>query len=164
MFAGTDARSRRLLGLVLLVALVLAAALASIAVGTRSIGLGQVWHALVDGGLRSEEAVIVHRLRVPRTLLGVLVGVALGVSGALMQGHTRNPLADPGLLGVTAGASFAVVLAIVRASSPARSVTSGSRCRGGDRHGRGVRRRLGRRFGATPLSLLLAGAVTALLL
>jgi ABC-type Fe3+-siderophore transport system permease subunit len=56
--------------------------------------------------------VIVRRLRVPRTALGLLVGLALGVAGALMQGHTRNPLGDPGLLGVTAGASLAVVLAI----------------------------------------------------
>lgn len=48
----------------------------------------------------------------PRTILGILVGVALGVAGALTQAHTRNPLADPGLLGVTSGAAFAVVAAI----------------------------------------------------
>jgi iron complex transport system permease protein len=106
------ARPRRLLGLAVLLALVAAAALASIAVGTRSIGLGEVWRSLFDGGLRTEEAVIVRQLRVPRTALGLLVGLALGVAGALMQGHTRNPLGDPGLLGVTAGASLAVVLAI----------------------------------------------------
>jgi ABC-type Fe3+-siderophore transport system permease subunit len=105
-------RSRRLVVLALLLALVVAAALASIAVGTRSIGLGEVWRALFDGGLSTEEAVIVRRLRIPRTALGLLVGLALGVAGALMQGHTRNPLGDPGLLGVTAGASLAVVLAI----------------------------------------------------
>ncbi|WP_245161078.1 iron ABC transporter permease [Blastococcus sp. CT_GayMR16] len=105
-------RSRRLVWLAVLLALVLAAALASIAVGTRSIGLGEVWRALLDGDLGTEEAVIVRQLRVPRTALGLLVGLALGVAGALMQGHTRNPLGDPGLLGVTAGASLAVVLAI----------------------------------------------------
>jgi iron complex transport system permease protein len=88
------------------------ACLASIAVGTRSIGLGEVWRSLLDSGLTSEEAVIVRQLRVPRTVLGLMVGMALGVAGALMQGHTRNPLGDPGLLGVTAGASLAVVLAI----------------------------------------------------
>ena len=106
------ARSRRLIGLAVLLLLVVVAALASIAVGTRSIGLDEVWRALFDGGLSTEEAVIVRQLRVPRTALGLLVGLALGVAGALMQGHTRNPLGDPGLLGVTAGASLAVVVAI----------------------------------------------------
>jgi ABC-type Fe3+-siderophore transport system permease subunit len=105
-------RSRRLLGLVFLLVLVVVAALASIAVGTRSIGLGEVWRSLIDGDLSTDAAVIVRQLRVPRTALGLLVGLALGVAGALMQGHTRNPLGDPGLLGVTAGASLAVVLAI----------------------------------------------------
>jgi ABC-type Fe3+-siderophore transport system permease subunit len=105
-------RSRRWLGLVVLLLLTAAACLASIAVGTRSIGLGEVWRALFDSGLTSEEAVIVRQLRVPRTALGLMVGIALGVAGALMQGHTRNPLGDPGLLGVTAGASLAVVLSI----------------------------------------------------
>jgi iron complex transport system permease protein len=105
-------RNRRLIGLVVLLALLAAACVASIAVGTRSMGLGEVWRALLDGGLTSEEAVIVRQLRVPRTVLGLMVGLALGIAGALMQGHTRNPLGDPGLLGVTAGASLAVVLAI----------------------------------------------------
>jgi iron complex transport system permease protein len=109
---GSATRSRRLLGLALLVLLVAGAALASVAVGTRAMGLGEVWRALLDPSLSTDEAVIVRQLRVPRTVLGLLVGLALGVSGALMQGHTRNPLGDPGLLGVTAGASLAVVLAI----------------------------------------------------
>lgn len=103
---------RRVLGLVSLLVLVVAACAASIAIGTRPLGLGTVWTALTDRSLRTEEAVIIWDLRVPRTALGLMVGAALGVAGALMQGHTRNPLGDPGLLGVTAGASFAVVLAI----------------------------------------------------
>src|SRR3954462_10015618 len=77
--------------------------------GARPIGVGAVWQALwTPSG--TEEDVIVRGLRVPRTVLGVAVGVALG--GALMQGHTRNPLADPGLLGVSAGAALAVVIGI----------------------------------------------------
>jgi ABC-type Fe3+-siderophore transport system permease subunit len=56
--------------------------------------------------------VVVRELRLPRTAIGLLAGLSLGVAGALMQGHTRNPLGDPGLLGVSAGASLAVVLAI----------------------------------------------------
>ena len=67
----------------------------------------------------SDESIIVHDLRIPRTVLGLIVGMALGVAGALMQGHTRNPLADPGLLGVAAGAAFAVVLGISSSASPA---------------------------------------------
>ncbi|PRY41200.1 iron complex transport system permease protein [Geodermatophilus tzadiensis] len=111
---GRAARTRRrLLGLLALVVLLVAACAASIAVGSRPLGLGTVWTALTDRSLRTEEAVIVWDLRVPRTVLGLMVGAALGVSGALIQGHTRNPLGDPGLLGITAGASFAVVLAIV---------------------------------------------------
>ncbi|MGY1856489.1 FecCD family ABC transporter permease [Modestobacter sp. SYSU DS0290] len=102
----------RTLGLWLLLALALVACVLSITVGTRPIGLGTVWQALTDASTPGDEALIIRELRVPRTLLGVLAGVALGVSGALMQGHTRNPLGDPGLLGVTAGASFAVVLSI----------------------------------------------------
>jgi iron complex transport system permease protein len=103
---------RRGLGVLALLVLVVAACAASIAIGTRPLGPATVWAALTDRSLRTEEAVIVWELRVPRTVLGLLVGAALGVSGALVQGHTRNPLGDPGLLGITAGASFAVVLAI----------------------------------------------------
>ncbi|MFD7652760.1 FecCD family ABC transporter permease [Actinosynnema sp. NPDC059797] len=86
-------------------------ALASVAVGARDIPLDEVWRALT-APTGAEGDVVVRELRVPRTALGVAVGAALGVGGALMQGHTRNPLADPGILGVTQGASFAVVLSI----------------------------------------------------
>jgi iron complex transport system permease protein len=102
----------RIAGLLVLVALIVVVCALSIAVGAKSIGLGTVWQAIVDPALQSNDAVIVRELRVPRTVLGVLVGLALGVGGAMMQGHTRNPLGDPGILGVAAGASFAVVLAI----------------------------------------------------
>lgn len=84
---------------------------ASIAVGARNLGPGTVWSALVHGG-GGEAELIVRQLRVPRTAAGVLVGAALGLAGALMQTLTRNPLADPGLLGVNAGAAFAVVCGI----------------------------------------------------
>jgi iron complex transport system permease protein len=92
---------------------VLAAVVAlSIVVGAQEIPPGEVWRQLwhPDGG---ETAAVVHDLRIPRTLLGVLVGSALGLSGALMQALTRNPLADPGMLGVNAGASLAVVCSIL---------------------------------------------------
>jgi iron complex transport system permease protein len=105
------ARHRRIRGLALLLLALAGATLLSLSVGSRALDVGTVWRVLFapDG---SDAAVIVHDLRLPRTVLGLLVGAALGAAGALMQGHTRNPLADPGLLGVTAGASFAVVVAI----------------------------------------------------
>jgi iron complex transport system permease protein len=85
--------------------------LLSISVGARPVALHRVWSLLVapDG---SADAIVVHDLRVPRTVLGLLVGSALGVAGALMQALTRNPLADPGLLGINAGAATAIVLAV----------------------------------------------------
>ncbi|MFE6699276.1 FecCD family ABC transporter permease [Streptomyces sp. NPDC057718] len=82
---------------------------ASLALGTKPIAAERVLDLLLspDG---SEESGIIHEMRLPRTEFGLVVGAALGVSGALMQGLTRNPLADPGLLGVSAGASLGVVV------------------------------------------------------
>jgi ABC-type Fe3+-siderophore transport system permease subunit len=158
-------RGRRGIGLLLLLGLLVAACLASIAVGTRSIGLGEVWRALLDSDLTSEEAVIVRQLRVPRTVLGLLVGLALGVSGALMQGHTRNPLGDPGLLGVTAGASLAVVgaIALLGITSPSGYVWFAFL---GALAGTVLVYAIGSagRGGGTPVTLALAGAALSALL
>jgi iron complex transport system permease protein len=98
-------------GLVVLALLLVLAGLVSLAVGSRPISLGTVIDVLFhpDG---SDASTIVHDLRIPRTVLAMAVGISLGIGGALMQGHTRNPLADPGLLGVEAGAAFAVVIGI----------------------------------------------------
>lgn len=95
----------------MLVAALGVALLLSVAVGARPFTPGEVWTALVSPS-GTEADIVVRSLRVPRTLLGLLAGASLGVAGAVIQGHTRNPLADPGLLGVTAGAAFAVVLSI----------------------------------------------------
>ncbi|MER7913648.1 iron chelate uptake ABC transporter family permease subunit [Streptomyces sp. NPDC096068] len=99
------------LGLLVTLGALFLVSLLSVWVGTRGIPFASTWELLwhPDG---SEASVIVHDYRVPRTLLGLLVGVALGLSGALMQALTRNPLADPGLLGVNLGASAGVVVAI----------------------------------------------------
>jgi iron complex transport system permease protein len=106
-------RSRQLAaGLALLVALLVLMALASLAVGARAIPLGEVINALFDPGATGTNATILRDLRVPRTLLALLVGASIGLSGAIMQGVTRNPLADPGLLGINAGAALFVVLGI----------------------------------------------------
>jgi iron complex transport system permease protein len=104
-------RSRRVLLLVTLLALLVLAALASLAVGAKPIPVELVWNAIWSP-TGTEDDIVVRALRMPRTLLGVMVGIALGVVGALMQGHTRNPLAEPGILGVNAGAAFLVVVGI----------------------------------------------------
>ncbi|MFG6446261.1 FecCD family ABC transporter permease [Microbacterium sp. P07] len=132
----------------------------SVAVGSREVAWGDIVAGL--GGSLDNISQAAVATRVPRTLLAVLVGAALGVSGAVMQGVTRNPLADPGILGVNTGASLAVVIgiawfglssasaylwvAIVGAAAAALFVyTVGSLGRGG----------------ATPLKLALAGAATS---
>ncbi|RKS77005.1 iron complex transport system permease protein [Actinomadura pelletieri DSM 43383] len=94
-----------LVGLVVLLAGI---AVLSLVVGAKSIAPGEVWRVLLhrDG---SDDAFVIWDRRVPRTLLGVAAGAALGLAGALMQALSRNPLADPGLLGVNSGAAAAVV-------------------------------------------------------
>ncbi|MGW2052908.1 FecCD family ABC transporter permease [Streptomyces sp. NPDC001840] len=101
----------RAAGLLLSLGVLLLVCGASIAIGAKSVPLGDVWHGLVhDSGTGND--VIVVDVRLPRTVLGLLVGTALGLAGAVMQALTRNPLAEPGLLGVNAGAAAAVVSAI----------------------------------------------------
>ncbi|PRZ41516.1 iron complex transport system permease protein [Antricoccus suffuscus] len=107
--AGTN--SRRLIGLLIALAALALVSLVSIAVGSKAIPLGTVWDAIF-GSSSGDASVIIWDLRVPRTLVGIAVGASLGVSGALIQAMTRNPLADPGILGVNAGAAFFVVIGI----------------------------------------------------
>ncbi len=88
----------------------------SVAKGSRAIPLDVVWQALVHFDANNQLHQIIWELRLPRAIAGALVGAAFAVAGALMQGMTRNPLADPGLLGINAGAGF--VLAICFAFFP----------------------------------------------
>lgn len=90
----------------------LAIVAASLAFGVRSIDPGVVWQAVVAHDPSNADHNVVWQLRVPRTVIGLLAGVALGLAGTLIQGVTRNPIADPGLLGLNSGASLAVVLCI----------------------------------------------------
>jgi iron complex transport system permease protein len=84
----------------------------SLALGAQALSPGQLLGALIHPGGGGEAQRIVIGLRLPRTAVALVAGAALGLAGAVMQGVTRNPLADPGLLGVNAGASLAVVVAI----------------------------------------------------
>ncbi|MGA5899652.1 FecCD family ABC transporter permease [Streptomyces venetus] len=103
-------RALRAFGLLLAAAILVLVALASIAIGAKELSLGQVWHGLFEDSGSYGDVVVAERLS--RTVLGLLAGAALGLAGAVLQALTRNPLADPGLLGINAGASAAVVTAI----------------------------------------------------
>jgi iron complex transport system permease protein len=109
-------RARRALalgpGLALLCVILALVAFLSVTLGSRDIGLTDVLRALAGLDGSSIEHTVTVEMRVPRTLLGVLVGAALGVAGTVLQGVTRNPLADTGIMGVNSGAAAFVVLAI----------------------------------------------------
>jgi iron complex transport system permease protein len=105
------AGARRGLGLLAIFAALLGALVLSLAIGAKDVPIGVVWDTLL-GGAPDGDAASVLDLRVPRTLLALLVGAALGVAGALIQAVTRNPLADPGVLGVNYGSAFAVAVAV----------------------------------------------------
>ncbi|MEM9003867.1 MAG: iron ABC transporter permease [Cyanobacteria bacterium P01_F01_bin.86] len=159
-------RSRAILltvGICLCTFLLLVCFMASIALGVADIGVGEVWQALVqsDG---STEHLIIRTVRVPRSITALLVGAAVAVAGAIMQGLTRNPLADPGILGINSGAALAVVLAVFWLNATSLSVYAGFALVGAaiaaiTVYGLGS---LGR-GGLTPLNLTIAGAaLTAL--
>lgn len=94
--------------------LLAASCVASLAIGASGTSLWSALARLAMGeSLSQTEAVVLWDIRLPRTLMGVCVGAALAVSGAVLQGLFRNPLADPGIVGVTAGASLGAIMAIV---------------------------------------------------
>lgn len=139
--------------------LLLLAGAASVAFGVRAVGVGDIVSGVLGGTDTIAEAAV--NKRVPRTVLAMIVGAALGVSGAVMQGVTRNPLADPGILGVTTGAALAVVIGIAffALSDPASYIwvaIAGASVASTFVYAVGS---LGR-GGATPLKLALAGAAT----
>jgi iron complex transport system permease protein len=118
------AGSRALLlpGLLLCLALLLAALLWSITLGAADITPDVVYTALFSFDETNFDHLIIQTVRLPRVLAGVVVGAALAAAGAIMQGLTRNPLADSGLLGINSGAAFAVVLAVFVLGNPPISV------------------------------------------
>lgn len=115
-FSRSPARVLTVTGLFIL--LIIAMAL-SLFLGAKTVPASVVIDALA-GTCQSADCTIIRDARLPRTLAGLLAGSALGLAGALMQTLTRNPLADPGLLGVNAGASFAIVVgaALLGATTP----------------------------------------------
>ncbi|MFE9105144.1 FecCD family ABC transporter permease [Actinomadura geliboluensis] len=150
----------RVLGLAAAGAVLAAVMAASVVLGSRDVSLADVWAALGGADDTLERAAVAKRI--PRTLLAVLLGAALALSGAVMQGVTRNPLADPGILGVNMGASLAVVAAVAYfgLTSPVGYIwvaMAGAAVTAVFVYGVGS---LGR-GGATPLKVALAGAATS---
>ncbi|MFD2249207.1 FecCD family ABC transporter permease [Pseudochelatococcus lubricantis] len=160
-------RSRRARGLSLaaLVAILAALCALSVAIGTRAIPWADIVAALenqVLGGQVDNIGQAAVAVRIPRTLLALLAGAALGLAGAIMQGVTRNPLADPGILGVNMGASLAVAVGIAwfDISSAHAYIVAAILGAGVSAVFVYVIGSLGR-GGATPLKLALAGAATS---
>ena len=81
--------------------------------GAAGLGLADLLHAALGQGLSPRDQVVLYDIRLPRLALGLTVGAALAVSGVLLQGLFRNPLADPGIVGVSAGAGLGAVVALV---------------------------------------------------
>lgn len=104
-------RNRRTLGLLAIIVTLAVSVIASLAFGSKPLPLTEVFGVLRHPD-DSEASAIVWTMRIPRTIVGIVVGAAFGVAGAVIQALTRNPLADPGILGVNAGASFAVTLGV----------------------------------------------------
>ncbi|MFN8377252.1 MAG: iron ABC transporter permease [Anaerolineae bacterium] len=147
-------------GLFILAALLVACVLWSITLGAADITPPVVFDALTHYDSSNLDHVIIQTERLPRVLAGVVVGAALAVAGAIMQGITRNPLADSGILGINSGAAFAVVLAVYLIGNPPLSVYALFGFLGATVAALAVYL-LGSagRSGATPLRLTLAGVI-----
>lgn len=104
--------------MMLLLTALVAVSLVSLLIGAGDVGPQRAL-AVLAGSQDGDASFVVWELRAPRTLIGIIVGMALGVAGALLQAVSRNPLAEPGLLGVSAGAAFAVALTLVLGASAA---------------------------------------------
>jgi iron complex transport system permease protein len=152
--------SVRFLWLLIVLAVLVALMIASIAVGSREVNWSDIIAALGGSPENIGQAAVTKRI--PRTVLAVVVGAALGLSGAVMQGVTRNPLADPGVLGINMGASLAVVAGLAwfglfSSTSIIWTAIAGAAVSAVFVYAVGS---LGR-GGPTPLKLALAGAATA---
>lgn len=139
-------------------------ALLGVGVGARAIPPATTWEALTAFDPGNAEHLLVRHLRVPRTLVAILAGAALGAAGAIMQALTRNPLADPGLLGVNAGAAIAIVAAIAFFGIHDVAGYTPFGLAGAALAGGGVYLLGGLRRGIDPVRLVLAGAALSVVL
>lgn len=155
----------RLLGFPLMAALLLLVLLSSTAFGAAEIEAGVLWDSVTDFDVTNTDHLVIRNLRMPRAVTAALVGAALAAAGAIMQGLTRNPLADSGLLGIEAGAALAVMVAVLflgvhSLSGFALFAFAGAGLAGAAVYAIGS---LGR-GGPTPIKLTIAGAALATML
>lgn len=104
-------RMQRMIGFLFALLLLAVTVFLSLMIGAKSLSFGSVWEALFSSS-NTYDYTIIHESRIPRTIIALAVGPAFGLAGAVIQALTRNPLADPGILGVNAGAAFAVAMAV----------------------------------------------------
>jgi iron complex transport system permease protein len=149
-------------GLAACLAVLFVCLLASVRFGAARIGTWDVIGAFTDYG-GSEDDLIIRTLRVPRALVAALVGAALAVAGAIIQGLTRNPLADPWILGIEAGAAFAVVCSVFLLGASSLTTYALFAFLGGA-IAAVVVYSLGTLGGMSPMKLVVAGAALATLL
>ena len=155
-----QSRTILLPGLIITVGMVMLLLIGSIMLGAADISPATVISAIFEFDETSFDHLVIQTVRLPRVVAGALVGASLAVAGAIMQGLTRNPLASPGILGINAGAAFAVVLAVFIMGSPPLSTYAVFAMIGATGaailvYGLGS---MGR-GGATPLRLTLAGVI-----
>ncbi|GBF06379.1 ABC-type Fe3+-siderophore transport system, permease component, FecD [Deinococcus aerius] len=150
---------KRPLFLLLAAGVLLLALLASLALGASDIAPGVVARLLLRPD-DSTDSLVIHTLRLPRTLVAALAGAGLGVSGLLLQGVTRNPLADPGILGVEAGGALAILIMVVFFPAAPAALFVPAAFLGGALAA-ALAYGVARRVGVTPLRLALAGVAVA---
>lgn len=136
----------------------------SATVGTVDITLGTTWQAITNFDPSNSQHLLVVHQRIPRALLAAVVGCSLGIAGAIMQALTRNPLAEPGLLGVNAGAALFIACGIsfLGFASPTHYLWLG--LIGAALAGTGVYLLGGLRSGTNPIRLVLAGSALSVVL
>ncbi len=163
LYPETRSRQRKL-WLTIVMTLLFATSCLSIFIGTHYIDPSVTLEALFSFDPTNSDHLLVVHLRIPRTLLAVVVGAALGVSGVIMQGLTRNPLADPGILGVNAGATVAVVSAIALFGITEMATVMWFGLLGAAVAGAGVFVLAGVNKGINPVKVVLAGTALSVVL
>lgn len=150
-------------GLLVAVALLALVLAVSITVGAAELRVSTVYEAIFHYDEALFDHLIIHTVRLPRVVAGVIIGIGLAVAGAIMQGLTTNPLASPDILGIEAGASFAVVLGVYLLGGPS-FLTYGLLAITGAALAAVIVYTLGSmgRGGATPVKLTLAGVIFAM--
>lgn len=151
------------LGLAVGLALLIIGVAVSITLGAADINVSTVYQAILQYDATLFEHLIIRTVRLPRVVAGVIIGAGLAVAGAIMQGVTTNPLASPGILGINAGAAFAVVVGVYLLGGPSL-LAVGFLAISGATAAAIIVYTLGSigRGGATPVKLTLAGVIFAM--